>query len=90
MSVEGQPGRCQSNRTSNLQVLTEQIMTDQELRQLERENILRALDASNGKVYGAGGAAERLGLKPTTLLSRIRATASTIEAVPNTNTDSRS
>jgi hypothetical protein len=28
---------------------------------------------SGGKVYGRGGAAELLGLKPTTLLSRIRA-----------------
>ncbi|MEZ6115550.1 MAG: sigma 54-interacting transcriptional regulator [Pirellulaceae bacterium] len=51
----------------------ERVLTDQELRDFERENIRRALAATGGKVYGRGGAAEMLGLKPTTLLSRIRA-----------------
>ncbi len=40
---------------------------------MEADNIRRALTVSGGKVYGRGGAAELLGLKPTTLLSRIRA-----------------
>ena len=34
--------------------------------------VLQALEASRGKVYGTGGAAERLGLKPTTLQSRMK------------------
>ncbi|WP_416274508.1 helix-turn-helix domain-containing protein [Lamprobacter sp.] len=34
--------------------------------------IEQALAASRGKVSGPGGAAERLGLKPTTLTSRIK------------------
>jgi transcriptional regulator with GAF, ATPase, and Fis domain len=34
--------------------------------------IEQALAASAGKVFGPGGAAERLGLKPTTLASRIK------------------
>jgi len=51
----------------------DQVLTDQEIRSLEADNIRRALAASGGKVYGRGGAAELLGLKPTTLLSRIRA-----------------
>ena len=42
------------------------------LRAIERQAILRALAASGGKLYGAGGAAERLGLKPTTLQSRMK------------------
>jgi len=38
----------------------------------ERQNILRALKKSGGKVAGAGGAAELLGIKSTTLSSKIR------------------
>ncbi len=37
------------------------------LHAMEREAILKALRAAHGKVSGAGGAAERLGLKRTTL-----------------------
>ena len=48
------------------------VRTDAEMRRLERENLKRALEESGGKVYGSGGAAELLGLKPTTLVSRIK------------------
>jgi transcriptional regulator with GAF, ATPase, and Fis domain len=48
-------------------------MTEQEFRALEADNIRAALAASNGKIYGAEGAAARLGMKPTTLASRIKA-----------------
>jgi transcriptional regulator with GAF, ATPase, and Fis domain len=44
-----------------------------EVRRLERENILAALSQSGGRIRGPGGAAELLGLKPTTLASRIKA-----------------
>jgi PAS domain S-box-containing protein len=46
--------------------------TEAERRAQERAMIVAALEASGGKVFGAGGAAERLGLKPTTLASRIK------------------
>ncbi len=36
------------------------------------ETIRRALDQSRGRIYGSGGAAEILGMKPTTLTSRIK------------------
>ena len=49
------------------------IMTYAEIRNLERENLIAALQATNYKIYGAGGAAELLGVKPTTLASRIKA-----------------
>ena len=42
------------------------------LAEVEREHILNALEHTNGKVYGAGGAARILGIKPTTLQSRIK------------------
>lgn len=35
-------------------------------------NIARALRQARGKIYGPDGAAELLGLKPTTLVSRIK------------------
>ncbi|MEC9346722.1 MAG: sigma 54-interacting transcriptional regulator [Pseudomonadota bacterium] len=49
------------------------IFTAAEMADIERANIKAALDACAGRVSGAGGAAELLGLKPTTLYSRIRA-----------------
>jgi len=39
----------------------------------QRANIKAALEKSGGKIYGKGGAAELLGLRPTTLSSRIAA-----------------
>ena len=49
------------------------ILTYEDLRKLEKENILNALYQSNWKVSGHGGAAELLGVKPTTLASQIKA-----------------
>ena len=42
------------------------------LREVERDHISAALRASGGKVSGRGGAAELLGLKPSTLESRMK------------------
>jgi len=44
-----------------------------ELKDEERQNLIAALRETNYKIYGANGAAERLGIKPTTLISRIKA-----------------
>jgi transcriptional regulator with GAF, ATPase, and Fis domain len=49
------------------------IMTDADLRKLEANNIGAALKATGGKVYGPDGAARLLGVKPTTLSSRMKA-----------------
>jgi transcriptional regulator with GAF, ATPase, and Fis domain len=49
------------------------IRTDAQIRQLEADNIRAALKAASGKVSGPGGAAQLIGLKPTTLASRIKA-----------------
>jgi len=43
-----------------------------DLRTLEREAILNALRVSGGRLYGPAGAARTLGLKPTTLQSRMK------------------
>ena len=49
------------------------LVTREELKRQEREAIATALKQTNGKVSGPGGAAELLGIKPTTLASRIAA-----------------
>ena len=41
------------------------------LEQVERRAIARTLARTDGRIYGAGGAAERLGLPPSTLRSRM-------------------
>jgi len=48
-------------------------LTREELRRLERESIEAALARAGGKVFGPGGAAEILGMRPTTLASRLLA-----------------
>ena len=47
--------------------------TLKQLLALERRSIQEALQMSGGKIYGPGGAAELLGLRPTTLSSKIAA-----------------
>jgi transcriptional regulator with GAF, ATPase, and Fis domain len=42
------------------------------LAEVERAHLERVLEATGGKLYGRGGAAEILGLKPSTLQSRMR------------------
>ncbi len=52
---------------------SERILTAVELREFEANNLRAALQATGGRIYGPDGAAERLGMKPTTLASRIKA-----------------
>jgi transcriptional regulator with GAF, ATPase, and Fis domain len=49
------------------------VVPENERRHQERENILQALRRSSGRIYGPNGAAKLLGLKPSTLQSRLRA-----------------
>ena len=48
------------------------ILTQDEMKSRERENILIALNQYNWKITGSDGAAERLQMKPTTLHSKIK------------------
>jgi len=48
------------------------ILTDEQLRNLERDNTLAAVRACHGKLFGKDGAAQLLGIKPTTLASRLK------------------
>lgn len=51
----------------------DRILTVEDLRELERANILRALNASKWKISGEDGAARALGMNANTLTSRIKA-----------------
>jgi transcriptional regulator with GAF, ATPase, and Fis domain len=51
------PGRC---------------LSEAALRERERANLEAALAQARGRIYGRGGAAELLGLRPTTLASRLK------------------
>jgi transcriptional regulator with GAF, ATPase, and Fis domain len=48
------------------------IIAEDEMRRRERENILAALKQTKWKISGEDGAAELLGIKPTTLASRMK------------------
>ena len=49
-----------------------EFFTEAEMRRRERENLAAVLQSAGWKIKGADGAAELLGLKPTTLLSRMK------------------
>lgn len=52
---------------------THPVLTEAERRERDRQNIIAALEACNGKVFGRSGAAQLLGIPATTLASRIKA-----------------
>jgi transcriptional regulator with GAF, ATPase, and Fis domain len=48
------------------------VITEAEWRRRERSNLVAALRRAGGRIYGAGGAASLLGVKPSTLSSRLK------------------
>ncbi len=54
-------------------IIGDKIRTVDELRELERSNLISAMERANWKVSGSNGAASLLGMKPTTLSSRLKA-----------------
>jgi transcriptional regulator with GAF, ATPase, and Fis domain len=51
---------------------TREILSYTQLRYLERENVQAALEATHWRISGPNGAAKLLGLRPTTLSSKIK------------------
>jgi transcriptional regulator with GAF, ATPase, and Fis domain len=49
-----------------------EFLTETEMLRRERQNLAAVLEKANWKIKGADGAAELLGVKPTTLLSRMK------------------
>jgi len=50
----------------------DELMTEKEMRDFQKGNLIKALEQANWKVSGKGGAAELLGVRPTTLADRVR------------------
>jgi transcriptional regulator with GAF, ATPase, and Fis domain len=74
LAIELPAAASTSAKTTTLPLApAERVLIDAELRQLEADNIRLALRQAKGKVSGAGGAAELLAIKPTTLASRMKA-----------------
>lgn len=56
----------------NQAVAIEQVLTIQQLKQLEMTNLQLAIKQCEGKIFGDEGAAKRLGINPTTLISKLK------------------
>ncbi len=50
----------------------EDFLTENEFREFEKQNLIRALNAADWKIAGESGAAKLLGLKPSTLTYRMQ------------------
>jgi GAF domain-containing protein len=70
-ALEANVADCEATATPRAPQRT--ILTRGELRVIERETLEAALAQTSGRVFGARGAAILLGMKPTTLASRMKA-----------------
>lgn len=66
------PATKQSTALSPSKSEAAAFFTQAEWEARERANLLAALEAAKWKIYGASGAAQLLGMKPTTLASRLQ------------------
>jgi transcriptional regulator with GAF, ATPase, and Fis domain len=71
LPVTGQPAPLARPSASTGSGAQPKFLTEAELQRRERDNLVQVLEAANWKISGPDGAAELLGVKPTTLLSRI-------------------
>lgn len=72
LEQDGQP----VSQTKESNVLVENgnsdILTIDDLKQIEIENLKRAVQHCEGKIFGEDGAAKLLGINPTTLISKLK------------------
>lgn len=74
LDVHLQSSPSRDSMTPSPSALTaSRVATRQDWRRQEQENIEHALRVTKRKIFGRDGAAALLGLKPTTLASRIKA-----------------
>ncbi len=48
------------------------VLTQEQIKQIEKKNIIRALEICEGRIFGEAGAAKRMAINPTTLASKIK------------------
>jgi transcriptional regulator with GAF, ATPase, and Fis domain len=53
--------------------VSSEFLTDAEFQQREKYNLIAALEQASWRVSGEGGAADLLGIKPSTLTYRMKA-----------------
>jgi transcriptional regulator with GAF, ATPase, and Fis domain len=66
------PGPAASAAEAKRGMAEGEVVPQAEMDRRDRENVLAALTRASWKISGAGGAAELLGVKPTTLRSRLK------------------
>ena len=52
--------------------IDQSVLSATEMKQLERQNTINALQECNWKIYGNDGAASLMDIKPTTLIERMK------------------
>ncbi|MFK8029650.1 MAG: sigma 54-interacting transcriptional regulator [Gammaproteobacteria bacterium] len=67
------PNKAKPRKQSANTLPVNDYLNEEEMRLFVKRNLEQALATANGKISGAGGAAELLGVKPTTLTDRIHA-----------------
>ncbi|MBI1355484.1 MAG: GAF domain-containing protein [Acidobacteria bacterium] len=67
------PAEESKSGAAELEASPDRILKQNEIKRMERDNVLAALDATNWKIYGLDGAAQLLGMRATTLASKIKA-----------------
>lgn len=67
------PQSIDETSTFSTEEIIKKVLNSRELQELERQNIVLALDRSDWRVSGENGAAKLLGIPPTTLSSRMKA-----------------
>jgi transcriptional regulator with GAF, ATPase, and Fis domain len=72
LPVTNSPAPAPRFKPQETDVTEPEILTEPEMQQRERDNLLAALRKTNWRIKGADGAAELLGVKPTTLKARIK------------------
>jgi transcriptional regulator with GAF, ATPase, and Fis domain len=68
----GEAQRLSSRPVADVEQDSKKLLTDADLRQLERDNMLAVLEHHKWKISGPSGAAEFLGVHPATLSSRLQ------------------
>jgi PAS domain S-box-containing protein len=67
------PVTASANAAGSTPPVADTFLTEAQMREQQRANLIAALRAANWKISGKGGAADRLGIRPTTLTDRMRA-----------------
>jgi transcriptional regulator with GAF, ATPase, and Fis domain len=60
------------SNSSDSKAVQHKFLSKPELQRIERDNLFLALEAANWKIKGPGGAAELFGIKPSTLLAKMK------------------